>query len=574
MTAAEFERRYKDGVDPAQGDYPRLGYRRTVENGLIIERDVAVPMRDNVNIFVDLFRPDGDRPVAPLIAWSAYGKHSPQKMENFPVDTGVPAGKLSDYTAFEAPDPTYWCPAGYAVIFVDPRGTWGSEGVAESLCGIEEADDCHDLIEWAGTQPWSNGKVGMAGASYLAVMQWLTAATRPPHLAAINPWEGFSDFYRDVAFHGGIPETQFLPWWQQGVLFSKSKVEDTIAMRDQHPLFDAYWETKRGNWANIHVPAYVVASWSDHGLHTRGTIEAYKALGSEHKWLDIHGRKKWGYFYDDQSIARQRAFFDHFLLNKETDVTAWPPVRLEVRDRYYVGEIRSEQSWPLPDIDFKSLYLDASTRTLTTTPVATAARASYDSQDEADNLVFGHTFETDTELIGNIKLKLWVEAEGSDDMDLFVALQKFDSNGTPVHFPFFSIWENGNVALGWLRVSHRELDEERSRPEQPWLLHRREKKLTPGEVVPVEIEVLPSGTLFHAGEKLQLVIQGIDINKYPAGTPTQRHHSDRNRGLHIVYAGGRYDSHLLIPFRLNPRRGSGVAEGAVDGAKSNQTLDG
>jgi uncharacterized protein len=140
-----------------------------------------------------------------------------------------------------------------------------------------------------------------------------------------------------------------------------------------------------------------------------------------------------------------------------------------------------------------------------------------------------------------------VEADGSDDMDLFIALQKLDANGNPVTFPFFSIWENGNVALGWLRVSHRELDQERSTPEQPWLLHCREQKLSPGEIIPVEIEILPSGTVFHAGETLRLLIQGTDVNKYPAGTPTQRHHSDRNHGRHIIHAGGGCDSHLLIP---------------------------
>ena len=136
----------------------------------------------------------------------------------------------------------------------------------------------------------------MVGVSYyLAIIQWLTAATQPPHLAAMNAWERGSDLYRDFAFHSGMPEPQFDPWWHEGVLFYKTKVEDTVELRDAHPLWDAYWETKRGDCSKITVPAYVVASWSDHGLHSRGTLEAFKALGSEQKWLEIHGRKKWGY---------------------------------------------------------------------------------------------------------------------------------------------------------------------------------------------------------------------------------------------------------------------------------------
>jgi predicted acyl esterase len=78
------------------------------------------------------------------------------------------------------------------------------------------------------------------------------------------------------------------------------------------------------------------------------------------------------------------------------------------------------------------------------------------------------------------------------------------------------------VALGWLRVSHRELDTERSTPQQPWLTHREEQLLNTGEHVPVDIQIWPFGTIFHAGETLRLVIQGSDVNVYPEGAPTHR----------------------------------------------------
>ncbi|WP_431236015.1 CocE/NonD family hydrolase (plasmid) [Mycolicibacterium psychrotolerans] len=544
-----FQRHYSDGIAPEKGKYPGHGYTCTVADGLLIERDVAVTMRDGVTIYVDLFRPadsaDADLPT--LIAWSAYGKHSPQQLGDFPADTGVRDGSLSRYVAFESPDPIYWCPAGYAVIFADPRGTWGSEGIAESFWGIEEARDYHDLIEWAGTQSWSNGKVGMAGVSYLAIIQWLTAATQPPHLAAMNPWEGVSDLYRDFAFHAGIPETQFHPWWHEGVLYSRTKVEDTVAMREAHPLDDEYWATKRADFAKITVPAYVVASWSDHGLHTRGTLEAFKGLRSDQKWLEIHGRKKWGYYYAEQSITRQRAFFDAFLKGECTDVERWPRVRYEVRERYYQGRNETCEQWPPATTEYRSLFLDAASGTLSTESVAEAASASYVSTDDDDRIAFDYRFSTDTEIVGNSKLRLWVEAESADDMDIFVALQKVDADGQLVQFPFFSIWDDGQVALGWLRASHRELDAQRSTPHQPWLAHLREQKLEPGQRVAVDIEILPSGTAFRAGETLRLVIQGTDVNKYPPGTPTQRHHSDRNEGRHIIHTGGPYDAHLLIP---------------------------
>ena len=79
-----------------------------------------------------------------------------------------------------------------------------------------------------------------------------------------------------------------------------------------------------------------------------------------------------------------------------------------------------------------------------------------------------------------MKLRLWVEAVGSDDMDLFVAVQKFDRKGNYVPFAAFSAMEDGPVALGWLRASHRELDKKRSTPWQPRLAHQRALKLKPG----------------------------------------------------------------------------------------------
>ena len=103
------------------------------------------------------------------------------------------------------------------------------------------------------------------------------------------------------------------------------------------------------------------------------------------------------------------------------------------------------------------------------------------------------------------------------------------------------------MALGWIRASHRELDPARSAPCQPVLAHQRELRLTTGEIVPLEIEILPSGTLFRPGETLRLVIQGTDVYRYPRPLIQARHEDSVNRGPHVVHAGGEYDSHLLVP---------------------------
>jgi predicted acyl esterase len=193
------------------------------------------------------------------------------------------------------------------------------------------------------------------------------------------------------------------------------------------------------------------------------------------------------------------------------------------------------------------LYLDPTGRRLAAARPTLAAEVSYDSTDEAAHVLFDYTFEKETEVTGHMKLRLWVTSPDADDMDLFVGIEKLDAEGRKVGFAFFGAYEHGPVALGWLRVSHRELDPVRSRPEQPYLKHERELRLKPGEIIPVDIEIWPSSTRFAAGETLRLVIQGSDLYKFPAGTPTHRHVSERNKGRHLIYAGGEYDSHLLIP---------------------------
>ncbi|MCC6472483.1 MAG: CocE/NonD family hydrolase [Burkholderiales bacterium] len=538
-------------------------YRRSVEDGVLIERDLAVAMRDGVRIYVDVYRPAGEtRAVPALVAWGPYGKHGPTRMDRQFPKAGITAS-LSPHTAFEAPDPMHWVPLGYAIVNVDPRGAWFSEGAATYL-SPEEARDEYDLIEWAGTRPWSNGKVGLIGVSYLALSQWNVAALNPPHLAAINPWEGWSDTYREVQRHGGIPETSFWPYLAERWGRSKTRVEDLAQETLEHPLFDAFWASKLADLSRITVPAYVVASWTDQGLHTRGTLEGFKRISSAHKWLEVHGRKKWAYFYEPQSVRRQQAFFDHFLKGLRTEILDWPKVRLEAREKYGAGAIRTEKEWPIARTRYTKLYLDARDGLLKEAPVAGEASCRYEAgYDSGARVQFDFRFERRTDLIGHVKLRAWMAPQGANDMDVFVVLHKLDAAGEVVPFAFYAQFEDGPVALGWLRASHRELDPERSTEYQPVLLHRSEIKLKDGEPVPLEIEVWPSGTRFEAGESLRLVIQGSDFKKPDvqapkvgsiAGlpqtvrrSPLALHEASVNRGHHLVCTGGKYDSHLLVP---------------------------
>jgi len=511
---------------------------------MIIERDVAVPLRDGIKIYVDVFRPQEGTRAAPIIGWGPYGKHGHTRYSQIFPTSGVDQSAQSHYTAFEALDPAWWVPRGYAVINPDPRGTWYSEGRATYL-SPQEAQDCFDLIEWAGTQAWSNGKVGLSGVSYLASIQWFVAALAPPHLAAINPWEGWSDTYREVARHGGIPETCFWRYLPGRWGHSVTEVEDLAAEDAEHPLYDAFWASKAAPLEQITTPAFVVASWSDQGLHTRGTLEGFKQIASQQKWLEVHGRKKWAYFYEPDSVERLREFFDHFLLGKASGVLSWPRVRYELRERLMAGDMHTATAWPLPGTRYEPLFLDTEHSALTRSVPSAEHSIQYDSG--SASATFDMRFDSRTDLVGHMKLRLWAGAEDADDMDLFVAVQKLDRNGKRVPFDFWAQYSDGPVALGWLRASHRELDPSRSSPWQPVLQHKRVLPLIAGEPTCLEIEVWPSGTRFEVGEGLRLVIQGRDVYDYPESLMADRHRETVNRGAHRVFSGRHFDSHLLIP---------------------------
>src|SRR5579884_2765663 len=146
-------------------------------------------MRDGVVLAVDVFRPDGDAPAPALLAMSPYGKNA-QSLPVPPQPWGADRRDRSSVynRGIEAGDPAYLTAHGYAHVIPDLRGIGGSGGEYRGWCSPQEAQDGYDLVEWVAAQPWCNGNVGMVGVSYFGAIQPVVAATRPPHLKAIMPW--------------------------------------------------------------------------------------------------------------------------------------------------------------------------------------------------------------------------------------------------------------------------------------------------------------------------------------------------------------------------------------------------
>ncbi|GAB5501455.1 CocE/NonD family hydrolase [Pyruvatibacter sp.] len=526
-----------------------------IEDQVIIGRDVGVETRDGVRLSANVYRPKSEGPFPVVMMLTAYHKdEGPNQYPDYIRRNATPEydmGQInvSPWTPWEGPDPAYWVQQGYAVVTLDSRGYGKSEGVA-SVLSMQDRHDFHDAITWAGTQDWSNGNVGLTGVSYLAIAQWVAASSAPEHLKAIMPWEGQSDNYREVLFHGGIPETAFTEFWLTRV---RSKANDInlppaaiVNFAGERPMLMKWLQENVMPPSGIAleeitVPALIAASWSDHGMHTRGSFEGFKRIGSQQKWLYTHGQPKWDVYYSPEALEMQTAFFDHFLKGADNGFDTRPRVRLEVRDTLDTYSVRSEDTWPLPATVLTPLYLDAATDALADSQPTDSAVKRYDAVE--GGAVFRKTFSEQTELTGNMKLKLWVEAEGTDDMDLFVAIRKYDASGEGITFYAKASYTKGPVALGWLRVSQRELDPDRSTPAQPVLAHERSLPLSSGEIVPVEIEILPSGTRFMPGETLEVSVQGRDQMDHMA----LAHKTTVNAGQHVIHTGGDYDSHLLVP---------------------------
>lgn len=385
-----------------------------------IDWDVEIATSDGSVLRADVFRPDGEGPFPVLMSCGPYakglhfGEGFPMQWKGLTSDyPEVLRGSTGRYANWETADPERWVPFGYVCVRVDSRGAGRSPGVIDCWSPREIEDFC-ECIEWAGTQPWSNGKIGLAGVSYYATTQWQVAAKRPRHLAAICPFEGYSDMYRDACRHGGILNTFLMKWYPnqianvQNGLGSRARVnpntgvsiagpddlsdDELLANRVDIPgkllaaelINDSYYKERTPDLAAIEVPVLSCGNWGGHGVHLRGNVLGWLGAGSKQKWMEFHGREHWTEFYTDYGVALQKRFFDHFLKGEDNGWDKEAPIRMLVRhvDRFVE---RKEEEWPLARTQWTRSYLDAASSRLTGEPSREEAQARFDGLDGKAN---------------------------------------------------------------------------------------------------------------------------------------------------------------------------------------------
>jgi len=513
-----------------------------IRDGMQIDWDAPIKMDDGIALRADVFRPVGEGNYPVILSYGPYAKglsfqegykgNWSRLIESAPE---VLAGSSNKYQNWELVDPEKWVLDGYACVRIDSRGAGRSPGMLD-VWSPRETLDLYQCVEWAGTQSWSNGKVGINGISYYAMNQWTVGALQPPHLAALCIWEGSSDYFRELCRHGGIL-SDFLHSWHPrqvasvqhgvGTRGAKSAVTgelvagpNTLALSElaknradtpgeakRRRLYDDYHAARTADFAQIETPLLSAGNWGGMGLHTRGNFEGYCRAGSKEKWLEVHGDTHFTHFYSNYGETLQKRFFGHFLKGEDTGWNRQPRVSLNIRHPHENFVLRSENEWPLARTQWTKYFLQPEGLVLTPEPPVGAMTLGYETTGD------GLTFRTppltkSLEITGPVVAKLWVSSQ-TTDADLFLALRLFDPSGREITF----IGSNDPrvpVGLGWLRASHRKLDPAQSLPYRPWHTHDEEWLLRPGEAVGLDIEIWPTSIVAPPGYQLALTVSGKD----------------------------------------------------------------
>jgi putative CocE/NonD family hydrolase len=363
---------------------------------IVIEKDIAIPMRDGCVLKGDLYRPERNEKLPVLLNRTPYDK-------KFPLISGATL------------DAVRAAQRGYNVVFVDCRGRFESEG--KFTCFADELDDGYDTIEGLARQPWADGKVGTFGASYMGVTQWLAAKRTPPSLKAMVPSITASNYHDGWTYQGGAFSLFFnISWLMISLGLARlvrerpdnpradaelNAIMSTIdTMRDrmdflplkefplfregapyffdwlEHPYYDDYWKrlSIEESYDKINVPALNIAGWYDifqggalrnyMGMKAKGPTPAARSqrllAGPWHHSLPLPslvGQVDMGFRASPVAIdldGLQIDFFDHWLKGKKNAIDQTAPVSIYVMG---LNDWREEQDWPLPDTQWQKFYL-------------------------------------------------------------------------------------------------------------------------------------------------------------------------------------------------------------------------
>ena len=550
-----------------------------------VEKNVYVPMRDGVRLAVDIYYPDAPGEYPGLLAISTYGKETQQ----IPIPSVPDKGTAPWDGNLEAGDSAAIVNRGYVHIVADCRGTGYSEGESLGVHGRGSgwADgappDEYDLIEWMAAQPWCDGNVGMFGISQFGAAQTRAAIQQPPHLKAIAPIEFHMDMYRDLCYHGGVHAGfghelfngggAFTSGWAplnvvSEMMTKRSKeeyelaLEEALANRDtQHypvlihllkypyknpshfdvllnPLDGPFYQQKsaRTKVDKINIPVFAGNLWG-HTSYTKGALDLFRMIDLPKKLImmphEFMDHRPWRSFHNE--ILR---WYDHWLKGIDTGLMEEPPAKLWVSG---INQWREELDYPLPSTQWTNYYLRSWEGMSPEPEIYSDEPDAYLQQPlfvsfKRDSLKYSTPalFE-DLTVIGPLSLHMYASLD-QEDTNFQVKLFDVDQAGR-AHM----------LTQGWLKASHRALDEQKSKPGEPYHPHDEMVPVVPGAINQYDIALSPIAHVFRAGHSVQVEILSMDSIRDPEQHHGVFHLPLSRTTLHKVFRDKVHQSHLVLP---------------------------
>jgi putative CocE/NonD family hydrolase len=565
------------------------GFGQPISEAIRIEGHVAVPMRDGVKLYADVYRPRRDGRFPTLITRTPYGVQR----------DGMHEAVIR------------FAQHGYAVVVQDTRGRYESEGAWDPF--RNEANDGFDTVEWAAGQGWSNGKVGMHGGSYLGHVQWQAATMAPPHLTTIFPVLASTSIYHNTFFHGGafklalafgwgavrMPNRIMNPqyWHSEGYAPQELKYDQIVwtlplteldlassgqrvgFFRDwlKHQSYDSYWKaiSDEERLGKVRVPTYSLGGWFD--LLVGGTINGFKGVRANGATAAAREGAKliigpWGhgptrkYGDIDFGPTAMRDLFDlelrwndRHLKGMQNGIDREAPVELFVMG---VNKWAHFADWPVPGTRFTPLYLTSGGQANSSrgdgrlefaVPAAGKDGYEYDPRNPVPSVggndCCGAPFPAgprdqrpvearqDVLVYSTGILKEAVTIAGPVEMRLFAATDGRDTDFVAKLVDVFPDGSAINLAEGILRARfHKGLD--------------RMELLEPGKMYEFVIDMRGTANVFQPGHRIRVDVTSSNFPQYDRNPNTGEDLGVSARvrtAKQTVFHGGAGRSHIVLP---------------------------
>lgn len=549
------------------------------------EKDVFVPLSDGTRLALNIYRPDARGKFPALLAMGGYGKElqevlmAPQPLELSPVWDGN----------IEAGDTTEIVPRGYVHVIGDVRGVGKSEGEYAGMSSTQEGKDGHDIVEWIAKQPWCDGNVGMIGYSYYGLMQLKVAIQQPPHLKAIFVSHVGADFYRDIAYQGGVLSLFFYGLWdgrhgtsgfapknpvsQMMKSLSKEELERRRQELLNHPdirnypnlfhllnypyknpwFFDMllnpldgpfWWDRSLYPYFDkIKVPVCVVGKAAHVATGGSGFWDVYAGITSPKKLLvKPPGPHERPWREDIDLILK---WYDYWLKGINNGIMNEPPIKLFVQG---INQWRYEKEWPLAGIKWMKCYLrrwgwlSFAPELYQPEPDSFLQQPLHLSNKRDSVKYISPPMPDDLEVIGPAAL------------NLSAAIDQDDTNWIANLYDVAPTGSETKLCRGYLKASHRALDPEKSKQYAPYHKHTKAEIVEIGQIYEYNISLGNITNVFKTGHRMKLEITSMES---PRDLEMQIHYHPHlcssKTTLHKIYRNREYQSHLVLPF-LSPKQ--------------------